>query len=124
MCFFHHFRNSHITLFWFKLHKLRYQSFLRLQKTKMDLGMKFALHYSIFSEYPFSIRKLQSVLYCYFIYLLKGGGKNNTGVSKYKYINQFVRPGGNYFWEYKRKFIYLFTKVSFVFHRMQPKAKL
>ena len=124
MCFFHHFRNSHITLFWFTLHKLRYQSFLRLQKTKMDLGMKFALHYSIFSEYPCSIRKLQSVLYCYFIYLLKGGGKNNTGVSKYKYINQFVRPGGNYFWEYKRKFIYLFTKVSFVFHRMQPKAKL
>lgn len=86
--------------------------------------MKFALHYSIFSEYPFSIRKLPSVLYSYFIYLLKGGGKKNTGVRKYTHINQFVRPGRNYFWEYKRKFTYLFTKISFVFHRMQPIAKL
>lgn len=69
--------------------------------------------------------KLQSVLYYYFLDLLKAGGKKNTAAfSEYSHINQLVRPGGNYFWEYKRKFIYYSMKVSFVFHRMQPKQNL
>ena len=58
--------------------------------------------------------KLQSVLYYYFLDLLKAGDKKNIAVfSEYSHINQFVRPGGNYFWEYKRKFIYLFHESFF-----------
>lgn len=80
LLFLWHCRKSQITLFECSPHQLRSKSLLAAQKQKIVLGMRLALHYPTFSENPFSIWKLQSVFFWYFIYSLKGGWKKNTGV--------------------------------------------